>query len=154
PALAPVCECTTQGNSSNAPDKTSIHLTLGINSSSPPALPFRVPSPALQSAAQFLRCPWQCCPPAPRPLRVLTATLSVRDPACRAPVLLPTLPRASRHRPFPGALSSAAPRALPATPPEISSAPRRGTLRCRYRGPPSRLRRRHRTAAVRLQALR
>src|SRR5579872_6747524 len=87
-------------------------------------IPFHARAPTSRPAARSPLRPWRCCPPAPHPTRAPAATLFVRGRAGRARVLLRALARVSSRRPFPGALSNAAPRALPARPPEKSLVPR------------------------------
>src|SRR5882762_867989 len=100
---------------------TSMPVTLA---SLRPRVPFRVRARALRSGARFLPHPSQCCRRGRHRRRAPAATLYVRGRACRVRGLRQALARASDSRPFPGALSSAAPRELLATPQEIFSAQR------------------------------
>src|SRR2546426_7260477 len=120
----------------------------------PPLLPisFRVLARASQSAAQSLRSPLPCCPPAPHRWHAQAGKPCVRDRVGRARSLRRKLPRASFFRPFPGALSSAVPRALPAKHPEKSSARLWEKRQFRCRALPSRRRHRRRRAAARQRA--
>src|SRR5882762_1478947 len=100
---------------------TSMPVTLA---SLRPRVPFRVRAQASRSGARFLPHPSQCCRRGRHRRRAPAATLYVRGRACRVRGLRQALARASDSRPFPGALSSAAPRELLATPQEIFSAQR------------------------------
>src|SRR6266403_774462 len=122
----------------------------------PPLLPisFRVLARASQSAAQSLRSPLPCCPLAPHRWHAQAGKPCVRDRVGRARSLRQKLPRASFFLPFPGALSSAVPRALPAKHPEKSSARLWEKRQFRCRALPSLRRHRRRRAAARQRALR
>src|SRR5579859_6517670 len=87
-------------------------------------------------------------PAAPRPLRAPAAKLFAPGPAYRAPALLRALPPVSGARPFLHALSTAARRALPATPREKSSARLVERRSCRCPAPPSPRRRPRRRVAA------
>src|SRR5580692_430125 len=100
-------------------------------------IPFHVHAPASRRVAQSPRHPSRCYPRARHRTRAPAATLFARGRADRARELHPAPARASSFRLFPGVPSSGAPRALPAMPPEKSSAQREGKRRCRYRAPPS-----------------
>src|SRR5712671_4132239 len=100
---------------------TSMPVTLA---SLRPRVPFRVRAQASRSGARFLPHPSQCCRRGRHRRRAPAATLCVRGRACRVRELLRALARGTNSRLFPGALSSAAPRELLATPQEIFSAPR------------------------------
>src|SRR5882762_2063392 len=100
---------------------TSMPVTLA---SLRPRVPFRVRAQASRSGARFPPHPSQCCRRGRHRRRAPAATLYVRGRAYRVRELLRGLARGTNFRPFPGALSSAAPRELRVTPPEIFSAPR------------------------------
>src|SRR6266403_3832855 len=84
-----------------------------------PRVPFRVRAQASRSGARLPPRPSRCCPRGRHRRRGPAATLCVRGRACRARELLQALAQVTNSRPFPGALSSGAPRELPATPQEI-----------------------------------
>src|SRR6267154_2994944 len=100
---------------------TSMPVTLA---SLRPRVPFRVRAQASRAGARFLPHPSQCCRRGRHRRRAPAVTLCVRGRVCRVRELLQALARVTNSRPFPGALSSGAPRELPATPQEIFSAPR------------------------------
>src|SRR5712671_7868335 len=89
-----------------------------------PRVPFRVRAQASRSGARFLPHPSQCCRRGRHRRRAPAAKLCVRGRVCRVRELLRAPVRGTNSRLFPGALSSAAPRELLATPQEIFSAPR------------------------------
>src|SRR5258705_13902872 len=89
---------------------TSMPVTLA---SLRPRVPFRVRAQASRSGARFPPHPSLCCPPGRHRWRAPAATLCVRGRACRARELLQALAQVTNSRPFPGALSSRAPRELP-----------------------------------------
>src|ERR1700674_5587364 len=96
-ALELVCANASRGITSSAlpaenASITSVRITVAL----PPLQPisFRVPARASQLAAQSLRSPLPCCPPAPHRRRAQAEKLYVHDRACLALSLRRKLPRA------------------------------------------------------------